>query len=63
MFTRQASTPPWISASGFSDTGVRGKWRDNAMKLVDYRLFRRTLAAGSHVSLGSSAIDFVVLIK
>jgi beta-galactosidase len=63
MFTRQASTPTWIVSAGFSDTGVRGQWRNNAMKLVDYRLFKRSFAAPAHVSLGSSAIDFVVLIK
>jgi len=63
MFTRQASTPAWITSAGLVDTGVRGRWRDNAMKLVDYRLFKRSFAAGSHVSLGSSAIDFVVLVK
>ena len=45
------------------NTGVTGKWRDNSMKLVDYRLFRRNLANGAHVALGSSAIDFVVLVK
>jgi hypothetical protein len=63
MFTRQASTPSWITAAGLTDTGVTGKWRDNNMKLVDYRLFRRSFPSGAHVVLGSSAIDFVVLVK
>ena len=63
MFTRQATVPSWIVAAGFSDTGASGKWRDNNIKLVDYQLYRRSFPAGSHVSLGSSSIDFVILVK
>jgi len=63
MFTRQATVPSWIVAAGFSDTGASGKWRDNDIKLVDYQLYRRAFPAGSHVSPGSSSIDFVILVK
>ncbi len=63
MFTRQATTPPWIIAAGFSDTGISGKWRDNSIKLVDYQLYKTSFAAGTHVALGSSPIDFIIIIK
>ena len=63
MFTTQATVPAWISAAGFADTGVAGQWRDNGPKLVAYSLYERRFAAGSHVALASSAIDYVLLIK
>jgi hypothetical protein len=63
MFTRQSATPSWITDAGFSDTGVSGRWRDDNIKLVDYQLFKVSLAAGSHVALGSSPIDFVIIVK
>jgi len=63
MFTRQASVPPWISDAGFTDIGVTGKWRTNALHLVDYQLFKRTFAGGTHVALGSSPIDSLIVVK
>ncbi len=63
MATKQATTPGWIASAGFADTGVTGKWRDNNLKLVSYALYKKTFASGAHVSLGSSAIDYVVLVK
>lgn len=63
MFTRQGTTPSWITAAGFSDTGVSGRWRDDSIQLVDYQLFKASFAAGSHVALGSSPIDFVIIVK
>lgn len=63
MATKQAATPAWISAAGFADTGVSGKWRDNDLKLVNYKLYEKNVAAGAHVGLGSSPIDYVVLIQ
>ena len=63
MFTRQGTVPSWIVAAGLSDTGASGKWRDNNIKLVDYQVFRRAFPLGTHVSLGSSPIDFVIVVK
>jgi beta-galactosidase len=63
MATKQSRTPAWITSAGFTDTGVTGRWRDNNLKLVSYKLYKKAFASGAHVSLGSSAIDYVVLIK
>jgi beta-galactosidase len=63
MMTKQTSAPPWVTAAGFAPAGVSAKWRDNAMDLVDYELYGKAFPAGAKVSLGSSAIDFVVLVK
>ena len=63
MFTKQASTPSWIINQRFGDTGVSGQWRDDNIRLVDYQLYKRTFATGSHVDLLSSAIDFVIVVK
>jgi beta-galactosidase len=63
MFTRQATTPSWITDAGFIDTGVTGRWRDNSIKLVDFQLFKQSLPAGSHLDLGSSPIDFLIVVR
>ena len=63
MFTTQATVPAWITGAGFSDTGIVGQWRDDSPKLVGYSLYKRTVAAGAHLTLASSAIDYVVLFK
>ena len=63
MFTRQASVPAWITTAGFTNTNSTGRWRDNALNLVGYQLFKRTYTPGSTVSLSGSAIDFVVMVN
>ena len=63
MFTRQPSVPTWITDAGFTDAGVTGRWRDNSLRLVDYQLFKRSFTGGTHVALGSSSIDFVIIVK
>jgi beta-galactosidase len=63
MFSRQSTTPSWITDAGFSDTGVSGRWRDDSITLVDYQLFKASFAAGSHVALASSPIDFVIIVR
>jgi hypothetical protein len=63
LFTKQSTVPAWISGGGFSDTGAAGQWRDNTPQLVDYSLYKKTFAAGSHVTLATSAIDYLVLVK
>ncbi len=63
MFTKQTTAPSWIIQTGFVDTGVSGQWRDDSIALVDYELFKASIVAGAHVALGSSPIDFVIIVK
>ncbi|MDP8999130.1 MAG: hypothetical protein M3O46_03360 [Myxococcota bacterium] len=63
MFTKGAGAPAWVTGGGFVDTGATGVWRDNGPKLVSYGLYKKTFAAGSHVTLATTAIDYVVLVK
>jgi beta-galactosidase len=63
MFTKQAAVPAWITAAGLTDTGATGRWRDNSPALVNYALYSRTFAAVAHVTLPTTAIDYVVLVK
>jgi hypothetical protein len=63
LFTKQATVPAWITSAGFTDTGVAGQWRDDNLKLVATSLYKRSVTAGTHVALTSTAIDYVVLIK
>ncbi len=49
--------------SGFSDTGVSGVWRDNALNLVPYALYRRTVPGGATIRLPGATLDYVVLVK
>ena len=63
MFTGQTTVPAWITSAGFANTNVTGRWRDNSLNLVGYQLFKKTYTPGSTVTLSSSAIDFVVLVR
>jgi hypothetical protein len=63
LFSKQTTVPAWIVAAGFTDTGTTGQWRDNDLKLVPTALYKHSFAAGAHVALASSAIDYVVLVK
>jgi len=49
--------------TGFSDTGVRGLWRDDALNLVSYVLYRRTVHGGDTVHIPGATLDYVVLVK
>ncbi len=62
QFTQQTSAPSWITSAGFTNTNITGWWRDNNMNRVHYQLYSNTYAPGATVGLGSSAIDYVVLI-
>ncbi len=48
---------------GWTDTGVTGTWRDNALNLVSYALYRRTAAAGEAVLVPPLGTDYLVLLK
>jgi hypothetical protein len=63
MMTKPAADPAWITSAGLSRLAIAGKWRDNAMNLVDYAVYGKTFPAGASVKLGGTAVDFVVLAK
>jgi beta-galactosidase len=63
LATKQPAVPAWIASAGFTDTGTTGQWRDNDLKLVPTALYKQSFAAGAHVTLTTSAIDYVVLVK
>jgi beta-galactosidase len=52
-----------LTGAGFSDTGVRGQWRDDALQLVPYRLYVLDVHGGDRVSVPGATADYVVLIK
>ena len=58
-----AAPRPPSAPTGWTDTGVAGTWRDNALNLVPYALYRRTFAAGDTVSIPPLMSDYVVLLK
>ncbi len=63
MFTKQATAPAWLASAGFTDTGASGRWRDNSPALVNYALYSHVFAAGAHVALATTSIDYVVLVQ
>ena len=58
-----APTHPVTPPTGWADTGITGTWRDNALDLVPYVLYRRTVSAGDAVTVPAFASDYVVLLK
>ena len=63
MFTKQAGVPSWLTAAGFVNTGATGKWRDDQLLLTDYQIYKKTIGAGTRVTLGGTAVDFLVAVK
>ena len=63
LFSATALPPPFLTDAGFADTGVTGKWRNNQTNLVPFALYKKTVAAGDRVHLGSALLDYVILVK
>jgi hypothetical protein len=52
-----------LRRAGFEATGRTGRWRNDALALVPFRLFRRAVKAGDRVAVPAVTADFVVLVK
>src|SRR5688572_10085062 len=52
-----------LRRAGFEATGRTGRWRNDALSLVPYRLFRRAVAAGDRVSIAPVTADYVLLVR
>src|SRR5688572_8628956 len=52
-----------LRRAGFEATGRTGAWRNDALALVPYRLFRRVVDAGDRVAIAPVTADYVVLVK
>jgi hypothetical protein len=52
-----------LSGAGLRDTGVRGQWRDNALRLVPFRLYEAEARGGDRVAIPGVTADYVVLVK
>ncbi len=63
LMLTQSSSHAALVPSGWTDTNVTGTWRDNALNLVPYALYRRTFASGDFVSVPPIGSDYVVLLK
>ena len=62
LVTAAPAPPPNLPAS-FTDTGLHGTWRDNALNLVPVTLYRRVLRGGDQVTIPAAALDYLVLVK
>jgi hypothetical protein len=51
-----------LSGAGLRDTGVRGQWRDNALRLVPFRLYAADVKGGDRVAIPGVTADYVVLV-
>jgi len=63
MFTDDGAAPDRLAAAGFRDTGQAGRWRDDAMTLVPYRLLSRSAAHGDRLKVPALTTDYVVMVK
>ncbi len=52
-----------LRRAGFEPTGRTGLWRDDALALVPFRLFRRRVAGGDKVAIPPVTADYVVLVR
>ena len=65
IFLLMTDTPahPGRVPDGYADTGVTGTWRDNALNLVPFKLYRRTASGSQTVFVPSFDADYLVLLK
>jgi hypothetical protein len=63
MASQSSALEAGLGASGFEDTGVRGRWRDDGLRLVPFRLYTRAAAAGERVAVPGATADYVVMVK
>lgn len=63
LMLTQTSPLPVPVPGGWTDTGVSGTWRDNALNLVPYALYRHTARAGEGISVPPLPTDYLVLVK
>jgi beta-galactosidase len=52
-----------LARAGLKDTGLRGQWRDNALRLVPFRLYAAEARGGDRVAVPGVTADYVVLVK
>lgn len=58
-----APVPPAALLYGWTDTGVRGVWRDNSTQLVSNAIYRQTVSGGGRVRVPAvSGTDYALLI-
>ena len=58
-----APAPPAALLYGWTDTGVRGVWRDNSTQLVPNAIYKQTISGGGRVRVPATlGTDYAVLI-
>ena len=63
MGSESAALAAALVRAGLSDTGVRGQWRDDSLRLVPFRLYATEARAGDRVAIPGVTADYVVLVK
>ncbi|HUG55154.1 MAG TPA: glycoside hydrolase family 2 TIM barrel-domain containing protein [Vicinamibacteria bacterium] len=63
MGSESAALARSLAGAGFRETGTRGRWRDDALSLVPYRLYSREAGAGERIRVPGVTADYVVLVK
>ena len=63
MASESAELDPRLAGRRLRDTGVRGQWRDDTLRLVPYRLYAVDVHGGDRVSVPGATADYVVLVK
>jgi beta-galactosidase len=62
VFTEDASVAG-LKRAGFRDAGVTGRWRDNDLRLVGFRVWAKDAKAGERIQVPGATGDYVVLVK
>ncbi len=52
-----------LARAGLRDTGLRGQWRDNTLRVVPFRLYAVDARGGDRVAIPGVTADYVVLVK
>jgi len=63
MGSEAAALEAALARAGFRDTAVRGRWRDNQLRRVLFRVYAKDGAEGERVEVPGVTADYVVLVK
>jgi len=63
LFTEGAPLEAELSAAGFRDANLTGRWRDDDLRLVGFRVWTKDAKGGDSIQVPGATADYVVLVQ
>jgi beta-galactosidase len=63
VFTEGSPLEKGLARAGFQDSGLNGRWRDNDLRVVPFRVWVKDAKGGDHIEVPGATADYVVLVQ